>query len=217
MEADPWQGLQEDLHQQWEREKMGRYASEKGGSFKSAPVGTHVARCIKLIDLGTQTNDYKGKITHPNQVLVMFELPNELMETDEGQKPFIISKFYTNSLNEKATLRHDLEAWRSKAFTEEELDSFDLMNILTKPCMLSVVEKEKGGTKIGSVSALPKGMTCPPQFNVEEAFWLDEFNEEQFDAIPKGIQDIIKKSPEYKAAIGEKVDPIIDMDDDIPF
>ena len=197
---------------------MGRYAKESGGgNFTPAPVGTHVARCIKIIDLGTQTSEYKGEVNIRNQILVMFELPNETIETDEGPKPFIASKFYTNSLNEKATLRQDLEAWRAKQFTEEELDGFDLMNILGKPCMISVVAKDGGGTKIGAVSAVPKGMEVPPQFNQEEAFWLDEFSQAQFDALSEGIQNIIKKSPEYKAAVKGEHDPMPDLDNDIPF
>ncbi len=226
--ADPWWGLEQDLHQQWweceewvdnykrEEGTMGRFSKDSGGNFTPAPAGTHVARCIKLIDLGTQTGEYQGKPTVRNQVLVMWELPNELMDTDDGKKPFVASKFYTNSLHEKASLRADLEAWRGKQFNEEELESFDLMSVLTKPCMLSIVGKDGGGTKIASVAALPKGTECPAQFNLEESFWLDEFSQAVFDSISKGIQDIIKKSPEYQAAVSGNAG-LETMDDDIPF
>lgn len=179
---------------------MARYASDTGGGdFQQAPAGSHIARCVKLTDLGTQTGEYEGKVNHRNQVLVTWELPSELME--DGQ-PFLVSKFYTNSLGEKATLRHHLVNWRGREFTTEELMKFDLQNILGAPCMLSVVHSEKGKAKVDAVMKMPKGMECPPQINASFAFWLDEFDPVIFDRVPKGIQAIIMKSPEYAEATG---------------
>jgi hypothetical protein len=201
---------------------MGRYAKDNGGGdFPQAPTGTHVARCFRLIDLGTQHSEYQGMPTTRNQVLVSWELPSELME--DG-KPFAVSSFYTNSLNEKATMRHHLEAWRGKAFSEDEEKSFDLMNVLGKPCMVTVVLNEKGKAKVSAISGLPKGLQCPPQINPSSSFWLDEWNDELFEKIPKGIQDIIKKSDEFKEMTGEKMPSqsgkpsgFEDMESDIPF
>src|SRR5512138_3838349 len=142
---------------------MGRYSQDSGGGeFKQAPTGTHMARCIRLIDLGTQHGDYQGQPTVKNQVLITWELPAETM--DDG-KPFTVSHFYTNSLNEKATLRHHLEAWRGRQFSDEEAKRFDLMTILGKPCMVTVIANDKGRSKVSAVSATPKGMQMPPQVN----------------------------------------------------
>ena len=199
---------------------MARYASDTGGGdFQQAPAGSHIARCVKLTDLGTQTGEYEGKVNHRNQVLVTWELPSELME--DGQ-PFLVSKFYTNSLGEKATLRHHLVNWRGREFTTEELMKFDLQNILGAPCMLSVVHSEKGKAKVDAVMKMPKGMECPPQINPSFAFWLDEFDPAIFDRVPKGIQAIIMKSPEYAEATGapKKAAPpsdFEDFEDSIPF
>lgn len=201
---------------------MSRYSSDTGGGdFEQAPAGSHVGRCIKLTDLGTQTGEYEGKINHRNQVLVTWELPNEFM-TDG--KPFIVSKFYTNSLGDKATLRHHLVNWRGRDFTVEELDRFDLQTILGAPCMLSVVHTDKGKAKVDAVMKMPKGLECPPQINQSEAFWLDEFSQEKFEKLSKGIATIIMKSPEYQEAIGakpkEEDKPSSDFDDfigDVPF
>lgn len=191
---------------------MGRYASEGGNGFKAAPAGTHVARCYRIIDLGTQHGEYQGQPNVRNQIMVQWELPSELM--DDG-KPYSVSKFYTNSLSEKATLRADLESWRSRGFTAEELMKFDLMNIIGKPCMVTVVHAESGKAKVTSVSAMPKGMQCPSQVNESDAFWIDEWDDNKFHALPKKIQDIIVQSDEYKAFSGrQKADPV---DDDIPF
>ena len=204
---------------------MGRFAKDSGGGdFIQAPTGTHMARCFRLIDLGTQHGEYQGQPNTRNQVLVSWELPTELM--DDG-KPFIVSQFYTNSLNEKATLLHHLEAWRGKQFTEKELVGFDLMNILGKACMVTVTQNDKGKSKVSAVAGLPKGITVPAQINPSSAFWLDEWSDEVFEAIPKGIQDIIKKSDEYREMIGE-IQPksngkakgghgFEDLEDEIPF
>lgn len=204
---------------------MGRVAKDNGGGdFQDAPIGTHVAVCIKLTDLGTQHSEYQGQPTTRNQVLVTWELPNERME--DG-KPFIVSAFLTNSLSEKATMRHWLESWRGRPFSPEELAGFDLMNILGKGCMLNVIAKPDGkkGVKVGSVMALPKGTAAPKPENEPSAFWMDEFNRARFEELSKGIQEIIMKSDEYIAMTNghsSKAAPpaggtFDDMKDDIPF
>lgn len=201
---------------------MGRFAKDTGGGdFEQAPTGNHVARCIRLVDLGTQHGTYEGKATVRNQVLISFELCNEAME--DG-KPFTIGEFYTNSLNEKAKLRHHLEAWRGRAFTDNELAGFDLQNILGKPVMVSIVVNDKGKSKVGALAAMPKGMSAPQCVNATSVFWLDEFDQTAFDAMPDGIKKIIAESDEYKAlkngngsARDQAMKGIDALGDDIPF
>jgi len=114
-----------------------KWQSKGGGTFEQPPVGTHVARCIRIIDIGTQTSEYQGAETIRRQCIIFFELPNELMTHGEAAgKPFIASKFYTQSLNEKATLRKDLVNWRGREFTDVELEGFEPKNILDKGCLL---------------------------------------------------------------------------------
>lgn len=200
---------------------MGRYASDTGSSFTPTPIGTHVARCIKLIDLGTQHGEYMGEPTRRNQVLMTWELPQEVIEIDGKIVPQTTSKFYTNSLGEKANLRRDLEGWRGRAFTDVELDRFDLEAVLGKPCLLTVVGGENGKTKVAAVSGLPKGMECPPQVNELFTFWLDSFDEEKFEKISDGIKKIIQKSEEWPSIMsgGARVQnpPPEDNLEDAPF
>lgn len=199
---------------------MGRTAKDNGDSFPQAPTGTHMARCFRLIDLGTQHGEYQGEPTVRNQVLVSWELPNELME--DG-RPFSVSQFYTNSLGEKAKLRGHLEAWRGKQFTKDELEGFDLMNLLGKGCMVTVTLSEKNKAVVSGVAGLPKGIQVPPQMNTSNSFWIDEWDDAAFAEIPKGIQEIIKKSDEYNERIiggekkGKNTESLAEMEDDIPF
>ena len=206
---------------------MGRYATDSGtATFTPAPIGTHIARCFRIVDLGTQHGEYAGKPTRRNQILISWELPQELIEIEGEQRPVIASRFYTNSLSEKANLRQDLEAWRGRMFTEQELDRFDLESILEKPCLLTIVSKGEGKTKVAGVSGLPKGMECPPQVNKTFTLWLDEdFEMEKFEALSDGIKNIVKKSEEWdylqngtpgrKAATPPDDRPL--DEDDIPF
>ena len=201
-----------------------KWSDSGGGEFVQAPIGTHVARCVRMIDIGTQKSEYQGQTNIRRQVVIGWELPNELMpDGDYKGKPFTVSRFYTASLNEKANLRRDLETWRGRAFTEQELAGFDSKTILGKPCMLSIIHNEKGKARVSGVMALPKGMEVPPQVNDTLYFSLEEFSKAVFDSLTDGFKRLIQASPEYahvssggavKPAGGGKFD---DLEDDIPF
>lgn len=198
--------------------------SDKGGAeFEQPPIGTEVGRCIRIIDLGTQEGEYQGKPTHKRQVLITWELPNtQMTDGEQAGKPFIISKFYTASLGEKANLRKDLVNWRGREFTAEELLGFNLKNILGKACMLGITANDKGRSRVTAVMALPKGLEVPPQTNPSIYFSLDEFNLEVFDALPKGIKAMVEKSPEYQKHYGAEAgqvteDEFDDLADSVPW
>lgn len=201
---------------------------ENGGKeFEAAPVGNHVARCIGLIDLGTQEGEYQGKTTHARKVVIRWELPNELMAEGEfAGRPFIVSKFYTASLSEKANLRKDLSSWRGRDFTPDELMGFDAKNILAKPCMVNVAHNDKGKAKVTAVAPVPKGMQVPGRVNDLLYFSLEpaEFKHEVFDGLNEFYQAQIIQSPEWEelqgrkpAQRGTKPDHFSDFEGDIPF
>jgi hypothetical protein len=56
--------------------------------------------------------------------------------------------------------------------------------------------------------------------NAVSAFWIEEWDQSAFDAIPKGIREIIEKSDEYKARTkgnGNQAGNFDDMQDDKPW
>jgi hypothetical protein len=203
---------------------MSLTAKESGSTFQKVAPGAYPARCFRLIDIGTQRGEWAGKPTVRHQCIISWELPNELIETGEyAGKPYSVSKFYTISLNEKANLRKDLESWRGREFTKEELDGFDLKNILGKPCMVSVIH-EKDKVKVSGVMAMPKGLKLPEQIN--PSFWFDisDFDFEKFEALSDGIKAMIQKSDEYKMLHGEPIsgsgddaESSVDTGNDVPF
>ena len=190
-------------------------------SYEQPPVGTHIARCVRMIDIGTQRGEYQGKATSRRQIILAWELPLELMSEGEAAgKPFLTSKFFTASLNDKATLRHDLANWRGRDFTPEELGGFDSKNLIGKTCMLSITLSDKQKAKVTGVMALPRGTAVPEQVNPSIYFSLDEFNLHVFEALSDGIKKMIVMSPEYQSAIKrDSIDnmPSDEIDGDIPF
>lgn len=199
-----------------------KWADNGGGDFEQAPIGTHIARCVKIIDIGTQRGEYQGKVNIRRQCIVGWELPSELMTEGEfAGKPFVVSRFYTASLGEKANLRKDLENWRGRAFTEQELLGFESKNILDKPCMLSVIHNDKGKARVSGVMAIPKNTAVPARVNELTYFSLDTFDAKVFDALSDGYKKLIEASPEYQQMKNGGAAPakgkFDDMEDDIPF
>lgn len=201
-----------------------KWTDSGGKEFEQAPAGNYVARCIGMIDIGTHQSDYQGKTTYARKVVVRFELPTELMQDgDYAGKPFIVGKYYTASLSEKANLRKDLESWRGRPFTDEELMGFDSKNILDKPCMVNIVHTEKGKAKIASVAPVPRGLEVPPRVN--DILYLslerDEFKRETFDGLSDYWKGEIMKSPEW-AELQDRparkpATKFDEMESDIPF
>jgi hypothetical protein len=211
-----------DEYEQTERQlygkaaDMGRYTTDTTAGFEAAPMGTHLGICVKITDIGTHHDEYNGKARVRNRIVIQWELP--LQKMSDG-KPFVISEFYTNSLSEKGNLRPMLEAWRGRAFTAEELMKFDLEKVLGAPAMIGVIHNEKGRARVSSVLKLPAGMEVPTPVNAREAFWLDEWNEERFNALSEGIRKMIMDSDEYKSRGKTQTGTAkpSDDDDDIPF
>jgi hypothetical protein len=202
-----------------------KWTDTGGGDFEQPPIGTHMARCVRVIDIGTQRGEYQGKVNIRRQCIIGWELPTELIQDgDLAGKPFVVSKFYTASLGTKANLRRDLQNWRGRDFTEAELAGFEAQNIMGKPCMLALTLNDKGKAKISGVMALPKGMEVPPQTTTPVFFSLDKYDPAVFESLSEGIKKFITASPEYQAitrppipGANKPAGSFDDMDDDLPF
>ena len=172
-----------------------------GGSsgFQEVKAGTYSARCIKVIDLGTQQQNFNGEISWKRQVLVIWEIPSELKEGTTD--PLTISKWYTLSLHEKANLGIDLTSWRGRAFTEKEKQGFDITKLLGVPCMLNVIEGNNGKSKVGSLMPLPKGTEIAEQITPSLSFAVEDYQngkKEAFNQLSEGIRNIILRAKEFE-------------------
>jgi hypothetical protein len=138
----------------------------KGGDTKTyalATEGVHQAVCVDVIDLGMLKSSFPdertGELKMQHKVNVVWQIEDL---RDDGKR-FLLYKRYTLSLHEKATLRHDLQSWRGKAFTAEELYGFDIEKLIGANALVNVQHSpSKDGTKtfanVLAVMPLVKGM-----------------------------------------------------------
>lgn len=208
---------------------MGIIAKKSGGDFKRVNPGTYAARCYSMIEIGTISEEYMGEKKRQHKVMLTWELPTELeiFDADKGEEPYVVSKTYTLSMHEKATLRRDLESWRGKGFTEKEAEAFDITALLGKPCMLSIIHRpgkvdpSKTYVEIASISNMPKGLVCPDQINPTRVLSFDSWNQEIFDGLSDYLKEKIASSEEYIKMNSGYVDaPEVESDDkfkDLPF
>jgi hypothetical protein len=126
-------------------------------NFTPASEGLHQAVCVDVIDLGIQKTQYGDK----HQCRISWQVEETNPDTGKRQ---VASKLYTVSLHEKASLRKDLETWRGRKFTEEELTGFDLDKLLGVNCQIQIVHNiADDGRVFGNIQAIVpigRGMTA---------------------------------------------------------
>ena len=186
-------------------------AKEASKTFVPVPAGTHIARAIQCLSLGTQT-DQRGQFLPSFKVLLAWEIPDEVViAQDKTERPMVTSKEYTLSLGKKSNLRRDLEGWRGREFTKEELGGFQVENVLDAPCMLNIIHKTSasGNTYavISGISPLPKGVVCKPRvhdllhFEIEDGkscpAWekIPEFIRKKIEACEEWIHPLVGEQP----------------------
>lgn len=213
---------------------MSFIVEDRGGNFERCPPGMHLARCYRIIDLGTQKSEYMGQVKYLHKIMLGWEIHGT---NDSGQplkmndgRPFAIFKNYTLSWSDKANLRLDLQSWRGKPFTQEEMRRFDLKNILGAWCMLNVIERPgndgKIYTNVNGVTPVPsmiKQNGLPQAVNANEIFNLSEPDMKMFETFSENLKTKIKASPEWQkldqvgsVTPGQSREPGED-DDQIPF
>lgn len=141
-------------------------AKEPESKFSPAPEGLFQAVCADVVDVGTEVNKFNGALQDKIRIVWQLEEINP-----ETAKPFEVWQKYTNSLHEKAKLRHHLEAWRGKKFTTEELMGFDLEKLIGVNCQIQVVHNlsDKGKT-FANVQAVVPAAKNAPKIRVTEAY-----------------------------------------------
>lgn len=215
--------------------------SSKGeSSFELVPPGTHYAVCTRVLNLGEQKTNFGASPKH----FIGFDIPAVRVDWEkDGVKhegPAFIGARYTSSLSPKAILRQHLEAWRGRAFTEDELLGFDLFNLLGVSAMISVTHTEDGKyANINAIMGMPPGTAkVVPE---SEQLGYDPTSPdaaEVFAKLPDGFQKTIQRGQQPiapptpppmrtsppAAAPGHTMPPTTppaigpdDFDDDIPF
>jgi hypothetical protein len=191
------------------------------------PADNLPARCVQIIDCGTQEEEWEGVKSSKRKLRVTWELPTVEFTSQDGEtyNP-IISREYTASLHEKSILRPMLEAWRGRAFSSDELDDFEITKLLNATCLIQVAHKEKrtGGqcAVIANVSKLPKGMKCPERQRALSEYSASEGDSELYRTLPDWLKDKIALSPEWQEVVKKNGAPQSTRadhvpDDEVPF
>ena len=184
--------------------------ANEGGSYTPVPAGMHLARCYKIVDLGSQKNDYMGQIKVRRRVLIQFEVWSE----DENGNPTVtakgeplsIGKEYTLILSDMANLRNDLKTWRGRDFTPEELRGFELKNVLGVWAMLSITrDLSKNGKEYSNIQAIMpvpanvKKAGLPEPHNTLSIYNTEEHDDAVFETLSEKIKATIMASPEFQS------------------
>lgn len=195
---------------------MSIYVSSGGNSdeYKQVSTGTHPAVCTMLVDLGLQSSTFNGETRWKHKLYFRWEVPGE--RAADG-KPLSVGMQITASLHKKGNLRGLLESWRGKAFTEDELQKFDVSAVLGKPCLLNVLQEQKGDkiyANVKGVMALPKSIPAP---KAESTPVLYSGDPSVLAHLPDWLKEKIatQKKPDAKPAVAAPASADVDLD--IPF
>lgn len=212
---------------------MGYMAKEKAGGegFKPVPAGTHLARCVTVVDLGIQQTPWGSK----EQTYLGFEVPGFRVEWEkDGQKhegPGLVGVTWTTNLYEEANMGKNLISWLGKPFTREERAGFDLFKLLGVPCMLAITHNEAKNGKvyanIASIMGVPAGTEVPKQETESVGYTAtDSRYSGTLDKLPGWLRDKAlngQRQQTYPAQAEpvEQPEPARNVtdefDDDIPF
>lgn len=176
--------------------------AEGGAPIPPLPEGVYVGTCYLLAKIGEQYSKAYDKWN--DQLIIGWQINGEKVTVEGAEQPRTMFSFYNAKLGEKASLRRDLECWRGKRFTPEELEGFDLRNILGTACQLQIVhnQREDGTVRafIKAIMALPKGMPADPP--TEKVLYDIEDDMERTADFPKIVQSSVAKSKEWQESHG---------------
>lgn len=102
---------------------MSIVVKDSGADFTPAPEALHKVVCCDVVDGISRMTKWGQK----DKIAIYWQTESINPET---KKPYLVRQEYTPSLDKKSNLRGDLESWRGKRFTEEELKGFNLENLI---------------------------------------------------------------------------------------
>jgi hypothetical protein len=124
------------------------------GNFVPAPDGQHIGVLADVVDLGEQPTKFGPK----HMVRLVYQI-DENMVDDAGEdtgKPFMVSGRFNATLAERASLRKHLEGLRGVKFTPEELEDFEIDDLIGTNGLLNIVHnKTEKGTFANIDAVLP--------------------------------------------------------------
>lgn len=176
---------------------MAFIVKDSGGDFKPCPGGQHQVVCVDVVDRGMVTGEYGTK----HMVQLRWETADQDTERNPPG-PYLIVRSYTASLHEKSKLRADLEAWRGRPFTAQELAGFDVETVIGANGLMQVIQRTGNNGKVfanvQAIMGLPRGMP-------------------KIEPSPTYVRVKDRPDPNGHEPTGSEYDAPPPDDDDIPF
>ena len=168
---------------------MSIIAKDAGKQFPKLPLpesGTTQAVCCAVWDLGLQKTSFNGEDKIQHKIIIAWEI-SQLIDAPDSEyhgKPYMLNKRYTLSLGEQANLRKDLESWRGKPFTAEEIQhGFDVESLYGINCLIGI--KHEPDKKDPSIVYANVTAILPPTKGMEKLVPIRTKDE----APPKWVQE----------------------------
>lgn len=180
----------------------------KGGKgYQPAPKGKHQARCVSIVDMGTQP----GSTQYPEpkrKIRFGFELLGQ--ETSEG-KALVAYREMTLSnwippaktkTGKKNTQQPSALMLMLKDWMDVEDREYEIENVLGEYAMITVVHTTSKGRVYDNVDDVQPLHKKPISKGKEplKSFYMDEppLDMETFESLPDWLQTKIASSPEFK-------------------
>jgi hypothetical protein len=147
--------------------------------------GDTLAVCFNVFNLGIQETKFGNK----PQAMIYFEIDQRYSGGEyKGKRMLIGTRAYTATLSEKGNLRPQLESWRGKPFTAEQLLGWDIKKVKGAPAIITITHNNG----YADITAIKRAMTLGPDgktFIPIQAFTL----ETDPAYIPKRVQNLLDK------------------------
>ena len=131
---------------------------DTSSSFLPAPEGQHQAVAVDVIDLGERVEAFQGqdpKVVH--KVAIVYQI--EEVNPENGER-FTIAVEKTLSFHPRAGLRKWLEAWRGKAYSDDEArkEGAPLHKLVGANCFIVIEHKKSKNDRTYGVASniMPK-------------------------------------------------------------
>jgi len=180
-----------------------------GADYEKVNPATGMWQAIlcEIVDLGTQKSELYGD---KHQIWVNWEFTNQhhVFDEEKGPERLHIGRRVTLSLNSRAKLA---DIWLAmtqvpiKYDDDGEAVDLDIFEMLGMECNLNLVSTKKDGKEYINIGSITPLMANQENVGVDgvtiRKFVIADYVEEEFNNLHDWHKDIIRKSPEYQAAI----------------